>query len=161
MKEVKFYKVATITLIALNFLIVAFFIFNKPKHPGPGQPDDMKNRAVEMLHLDETQEAAFHELVELHKEEMESLNALQKQKLELFFEGISDDNNIVNEEAQLSEFGAIEMQKVESTFRHFESIKAILKPNQLNDFDQFMKLALNQILGGGGKQKQGPPPPRH
>ncbi len=155
MKEVKFYKSATLILIVLNLVIVACFIFGRPKPPGPGQHPPFAHRATELMKLDETQLAQFEELVKIHREDMESLNGLQKELLDSYFKNIYDAKNAPSNDYQLKKLQTIEGQKVESTYRHFEEIKALLQPEQLDGFEQFMRGAMNQILTGK-QRNQGP-----
>lgn len=119
----------------------------------------LANRAVDLMELDESQNAQFEALVSIHKKDMESLNQLQKELLESYFKNVYDAENSPMNDYQLDKLQAIEGQKIESTYRHFEDIKTMLRTEQMDGFTQFMKGAMRHILMDSKLEKE-PRPPR-
>ena len=154
MSQLKFYKTAAIGFFILNIVFLSFFFFTRPKpHGGRGWG---KNDAQHILHLDAEQNEVFLKLAEQHIEEMKKLKLQQKELLEEYFKPLLADEQFSSRDTALLEVQLVEQRKVESTYQHFEDVKAMLKPEQEVYFKEFVKGALGRILLKKGNQ----PPPR-
>lgn len=161
MKQLQFFKYATIGLVLLNIGIILFFFLTKPKppehRPGGPQQHPMDRRAIDLLNLNKEQATIFRDLVREHSREMRSINEEQKNALEPYFATVIESVPDPNIQARLDKVMVLEKRKIEVTYKHFEKVKAILEPAQLGEFEIFVKESLNRILGKGGQK---PPPPR-
>ena len=71
MNQLKFYKLAVWGLLLLNFFILTFFLFNKPKHRPPHDhpSNDFKQEVITILNLNDQQKSTFNKLAEKHKDD--------------------------------------------------------------------------------------------
>ena len=161
MKQLQFFKYATIGLLLLNIGIILFFFLTKPEPPGPmpGKPGNhaMDHRVVNLLNLNDDQAKVFRGLAKAHSQEMREINEAQRQALQPYFANVVHPDPEGETDAQLEDILQMERRKIEITYQHFEDVKAILEPSQLPHYDRFVNESLKMILGSGGKN---PPPPR-
>ena len=157
MKQLQFYKYATWGLLVLNLSMIAFFFLTRPEPPLPHSAKSFLPQAIEMLHLDEQQRAAFEQSARAHNQEMNSINEQQQELLLPYFQSLADSSKSIDTEKLVSQIQRLEGDKVESTYRHFQSVKSILRPEQQAFFEAFMNHALRIILL---EQKNPPPPPK-
>ena len=136
MNKIKFYKVAAISLLILNVILISAFLITKPKG-GPGKNDRFKVR--EHLNLDEAQHDLFLKNVELHHEEMESIKEKQIEMLKLYLYNINGGQKSEEQEEVLHMMKELEGKKLTSTYNHLKDVKSILKDDQLSLFDLFLK----------------------
>ena len=112
MKTLKFYKYFAIIMLLLNISMVTFFVISKPKHPNKmGQ----KMPPPPVLNLSEVQSEQFYVLVNEHKIEMQSISDSQAEILTQYFKTLYEPNEL-SKEAALSNFCALENQKIQSTY---------------------------------------------
>lgn len=132
MKKENIYIVAIVLLILLNLLqLGGRFFENKPQH-------NLRERVVSYLNLDQNQEEKFFDYVKAHRIKMRRLQIQQRTLTRAYFEQPSD--------ALLNELSQFEIQKIQLTEAHFNTIKTILREDQLDDFEKFKKKTLNHIL---------------
>lgn len=158
MKKLEFYRIGLITMVVLNLALVSFLIFNKPEnHPHTHEKEDghFKGRAIQLLDLDEEQQVQFEKLANSHHEEMISIERKQRELLRTYFKQLFSDGGQLNENInqQVSE---LDRQKLELTYKHFEEVKSILRPDQQSNFETFLSQAIGELL----MDKKNPPPPR-
>lgn len=145
MTQLKFYKFAALGMLVLNLAIITFFLLTKPthRHKKGGHPHKV---AKEILQLDEEQNEKFLQLAQQHKQLMRDLNKEQRNILQNYFTPLMDKNFSQNRDSILIEIQNIERKKIESIDQHFENIKVILKPNQQENFKDFVQHLLKKIL---------------
>ncbi|AWV97878.1 hypothetical protein [Arcticibacterium luteifluviistationis] len=153
MKQQDFYKYSTIGLLILNLAMVAFFFLTKPKAGQEHRPE--QGNPIEILKLNSEQHELFIKSAMQHKENMDKIGASQRALVSPFFNGLID-KPTNSKDSLLQEIQELEKEKIELTYKHFEEIKAILKPEQLASFEPFMKTILKEILS---PSKNPPPPP--
>ncbi|MBU2997090.1 hypothetical protein KO500_11635 [Cellulophaga baltica] len=137
MKKENVYKLIIAILLFINLLqLASFLLAPKPQqHPN----DRFQDRIIQTLNLNDEQQKTFHSYAKEHAEHITTLLEQQTQIINQYFKNPSDD--------LLHEISAIESKKITATAQHFFNIKSILKPNQLQNFEAFKKLALQHILG--------------
>lgn len=147
-------------MVILNISMIAFFFLTKPPHrglpPGEGGGPPFKNKAIDVLKLDEGQHAIFLKSVQAHREVIQNTDEKQRDLLKPYFYQLIDPEQVVDSDSTLHKFQQLERNKIESTYQHFQEIKSILTPDQQADFEVFMKDALKMILLE--TEKNQPPP---
>ena len=98
-----------------------------------------------VLNLSEVQSEQFYVLVNEHKIEMQSISDSQAEILTQYFKTLYEPNEL-SKEAALSNFCALENQKIQSTYNHFQDIQEMLNDDQLANFPEFIDKAMNHIL---------------
>lgn len=155
MKQLQFYKYATVLLFLLNLSMITFFLMTRPRHLPP--PGGQKGPPIEVMNLDEKQHANFQIYVEQHRNQMSKLDDQQRSLLQPYFNSLVDPNSTINTDNSIRQIAQLEQRKIESTYKHFQDVKSILRPEQEKDFRVFMHSALNMIF----VEKKPPPPPRN
>lgn len=136
MKRETAYKVAVIVLLIVNLVQVSFPFLAKKTPKDSGR--DRKPNAIEILHLDASQNLMFKEFSKEHRKAMVLLQEEQKQCVRHYFSQPTDSllNHIKN----------LEAKKIKTTKKHFEDMRSVLKEEQLDDYENFKKKALKYIL---------------
>lgn len=157
MKSDKFYRYATLGLALLNLAILAFFLLHEPPPRGPKAA--FRNRAVEILKLDEAQNDLFEEMATQHQGNMRKIRGEQKTALKAYFSGLTGSNSEGKPGGSLEAVKDWEAKKITTTYEHFEEVRSILKPDQEPLFEEFVAKALDILLLDKGKRKH--PPKKH
>ncbi len=152
MKQLQFYKYATIGLLLLNLGMLTFFFLTKPKHHSR---KDFKRGAVDILKLDDEQRETFFNLVKGHQQKMKVFSQHQKELLSPYFNSLIDSTE-VNQDV-FDKVEELERQKIESIYQHFQEIKSILREEQMPGFEEFMNHVMKRILSNSERK---PPPPK-
>ena len=149
MSQIKFYKYGMLGLLILNISIISFFFITKPKHPNelPGDSNFMRSTLVD-LELDEDQKEIFYQSSMRHNTMMRKISEDQKSLLKPYFLSISHSKDYINKDSIIIEIQKLEEKKVNETYVHFEEVKALLKPEQQKNFDEFLLHAIGRIMGG-------------
>lgn len=161
MKESNFYKYAAILLLVINVGLLAFVFTRKPPHHRPhadgkgmeNHQQKHQDKAAKMLNLDEAQKATFIALATTHRQQMIAIDEEQKRLLDNGFKGLTDTAQMVSFSQDLKKIEALEGEKITKTFAHFREIKAMLRTEQLTNFEKFMEGAKQHLLGKKGKRK--------
>ncbi len=163
MKKSNFYKYALFFLIALNIALLSFVIISKPQPPRPpfnspssAGPGSFMNQASSILRLNKEQANSFSELAEKHKKDMDIINKNEGTLISEYFEALNNNFSDTHSDSLLMLINDANTEKLTVTFKHFEDIKELLRPEQKPDFKRFMDRALNNILNI--KEKTPPPP---
>lgn len=149
-------------MVIINGVCITFMMLPK-KHMPPRPPinnvkANFMPKAVEILKLDASQQASFKELAEIHNKEMEMLNKKQLQLLQSKFENLlnSEQNESLKDSLNTA-LVLIEKDKIETTYQHFNDVKNLLTAEQQDNFEPFMKQALEILLVKNIKNR---PPPK-
>jgi periplasmic protein CpxP/Spy len=154
MKKESFYTIIIILLLVLNFGTLSFIWL----HRGPGgSPHDGPDHLIfEKLKLDNKQKGQFEILKHEHHSQMliiqEESSKLHQQLFDLLKKEPVDTslrNNVIRKLAQNN------YQKELVTFQHFQKLRGILNPDQIDNFDDFVQDLSRHLLGPL------PPPGRH
>lgn len=148
MDKLTFYRYAALGLLVLNLAILAFFFLYRPMTGGPLGPPRPTHVGLD---FDEQQKEAFHGLVETHQAEMQRINRQQKDLLAEYFNTLSE-NQADSSLVVPQRYTKLEEEKISSTYAHFLEVKAILTPEQQQDFPNFVEQTLKNILGRGRNQ---------
>ena len=151
MKKLKVYQIATVGLLLLNVILLAFIIF-APRPGGNGPP----LRVMDHFGFDAAQDEQFLSLADAHRAQMRAANDQQAELLQQYFlQLISDD--AANPGPLPPGIGQVEREKINSTYEHFLDIKKMLRPEQQAAFPDFVEAALGRILLKKSEGRPGPP----
>ncbi len=152
MDKLKVFQIATVGLLLLNIVLMAFIFFSPPPRGG-GKPP----RAVEHFGFDEVQNEQFRKLVKVHQRQMRTTNDRQSELLQTYFLQLTTDSAATPDPLPPG-VATLEQEKINSTYQHFLDIKKTLRPEQQAAFPGFIDNMLQRILLK--KSKNPPPPPR-
>ena len=151
----------TSVLLVANIGLLYFFVFKKPDHQRKMSQDEMRKMAIEKVKnevgLNDEQAVAYDSLRSQQFRNMKPLfKDITKSKEDFFSliyqEGVSD--SVLNSYA--SKIGEKQMELDISTFRYFQSIKALCSEEQKPKMDSFIKQIVKRIINNG--QPRRPPP---
>lgn len=162
MNKTRLLTIAIIGLLFLNFGTLAVMLLHRPGHPPhegmppPPRGEGPKRIIIERLHFDEAQQKQYEALIEEHHSKTRELNQsardLHKELFSLLGEETSDKSKADSLILQIAE----NQKAMDSlNFDHFQKIKNICKPDQLDDFKELSE-ELAELFA-----PKGPPPPEH
>lgn len=155
MKAISFYKYSTWALLILNIAVIGFFLLTKPKGR-PGHQSDKIKRVVRLLSLDKEQESKLRTSAKMHRAKMDMIQKEQQDLLEPYFRSLVEDAGSTRDAEVIERVKVLESDKIEATYQHFAEIKAFLKPEQEEKFEQFMSNVLQTILSKKDRPTRGP-----
>jgi len=157
MTKIKLLTIAVIGLLFINIGILAFLFLHKPVPP-PDRPmrgEGPKNIIIERLHFDKEQVAQYEKLIEQHQQSLRELDGQIRMIKNQLYSTLANNSNTGKDSLQ-AKLGEIQKQIEAAHYNHFNEIKKLCKPEQLENFN-----ALTQDLAkffAPGKNL--PPPPR-
>ena len=136
MDKNKFLKYLVLVLFLLNVLTISslfFFKINendrKINHP---KPDKI---IIDKLNFDYVQQQQYRKLIIWHRSRISNFESQIKGNKELLYFELSNRNVNLNKKDSLINNLSLIQKDIENThFKHFEDIKKICKPNQIQDF---------------------------
>ncbi|MGH1337994.1 MAG: hypothetical protein ACRBFS_17870 [Aureispira sp.] len=149
----KFYRNLSIVLLCLNLALLAFFFLMAPP---PHKHRHHHKHAKELLQFDDQQQEQFRQYANKHKQQITTYNKEQRLLIEQYFSPLTTPDVSIQSDSLLIAIHALEKQKIQSTYQHFQEIKDILRTDQLPSFKQFVNNSMTVILRGGKKRKNSP-----
>jgi hypothetical protein len=138
MNEIKTYKRLTWGLVALNILIVVFFVFLAPPHPprlphNEHHPEGPKERIETQLNLSEQQKHLYHDLIKQHidqvHEQDKKITALRQELYNSHFHQLQTQSIESNLCQAISDMELINID-------HLKEIRNICNAEQQKTFDE-------------------------
>ena len=152
-------------LLLTNIATLSIYWFNnsnKPPHDG-GPGHDPANREkrmgqfmVDQLKFDSNQEASYWQLrdsmVAIQRPVMDSIRSAKKRFFDLLNQPVATDSMLTGRSNEIAHL----QKKLDSvTFRHFQKVRAICRPDQLEKFDTVIKEIVNRMTPFRRFNKQG------
>lgn len=158
MNKTKLLTLSVILLIALNFGILGFIVFLKPKaqtfemqHFSKSGP---KEFIIRELNFDEKQKISYQKLIDAHRFRIRSLENNIHDAKDQLYRLLKDQNGNVKLQVVLIDCLAYYQKQIELThFKHFQDIRKLCKKEQLKNFDALTE-KLSKLFSKG-------PKPRH
>ena len=144
-------------LLIANIGLLYYFVFNKPVHPPKLTEQEMRDRAKEKVKnevgLNAEQVAVYDSLrtnqFKIMKPYFEDITKSKEDFFALIYQqNVSD--SVLN--AYASRIGEKQMALDLSTFRYFQSIKALCTEEQKPKMDSFIKQIVKRIINNGPRR---------
>jgi hypothetical protein len=148
MEKSKLVTISIIGLLLLNLATLSFLFLNGPKrhHPpfdGPHGGPKPREIIIEKLHFDTNQQKEYDKIIKWHQSEIRRLDgSIRQTKNELYAQLSQVEVNVKTKDSLAGLIAGYQKQVEETHFKHFEDIKKICHPNQLEDYK-----ALTEELG--------------
>ncbi len=152
MSRLKLFQFLALAMFVLNVVLIGFIFW---KMPGPGHgPRGLEKRqpATVIMHLDKEQNDLFLEDAKAHAKLIKSYDQEQKQLLLTYFQTIIDSSDSLLLDSLLAQVQDIEKKKIESTYKHFQTVESIIRPDQRAGFEDFVSRAIGRIIIGDKKK---------
>jgi protein CpxP len=139
-------------LLLTNIATLSIYWFKKPDHEGgPGRDGANREKRmgqfmVDQLKFDTTQEAAYWKLrdsmMTIQKPVMDSIRNAKKRFFDLLNQTETTDSTLITRSNEIADL----QKKLDLvTFRHFQNVRAICRPDQLQKFDTVIKEIVNRM----------------
>lgn len=152
MNKTKLLGTAVVTLLVLNFGILAFLFLskNEDKQRGRKMPREI---VIGKLHFVENQIIEYDKTIKIHRQTITTIDdSIKIAKNELYQLLNSDTIDLVKKDSLYSKLAHFQKQVEITHFNHFLEIKAICKKEQLKDYEKLTE-ELSKIFTYGRKPK--------
>jgi len=146
MKQVQFYKYASLAMLLLNVVLIVLLILGRPSGPPPPRGGSPEDRVRNLLGLDQQQHANFVASVDDHIMRINTISQQQQASMRPYFQSLTIEMDSTNFDAALDNVQALEREKIESLFQHFQEIKRLLRADQMDEFEAFVEELVNRNL---------------
>jgi protein CpxP len=139
-------------LLISNILLIVFMMNGRGPGHGPPHHEGPRQIIIERLHFDEAQIKQYELLIQDHRKSITN-GELQLQNLKnTLYSNLRSPENKTVTDSLINSITAVQNKIEHVHYAHFEDIKKLCKPEQLNDFNE---------LAGDLAKLFGPPPPPH
>jgi Spy/CpxP family protein refolding chaperone len=149
-------------LLLTNIATLSIYWFKKPNHDGgPGhEPGTREKRMgqfmVDQMKFDTIQEASYWKLrdsmISTQRPVMDSIRDAKKRFFDLLNQSNPTDSALITRSNEVAEL----QKKLDlATFHHFQNVRALCRPDQLQQFDTVIKEIVNRMTPFRRMLKQG------
>ncbi|OCX53462.1 hypothetical protein BEL04_03940 [Mucilaginibacter sp. PPCGB 2223] len=132
---------------------------NKPADTPRGQ-ENTKSFIIAQLGLNQSQQQAYGELVQHHRQNVGLIQERLHEAKDAFFNSLSDTKTTqVQLDSLSAHIVACESKLDMLTYEHLKKVRALCNDQQKEKFDNIIKQVL-RMMGPAGGRPQGPPPPQ-
>jgi len=154
MDKIKLLTISVIVLLVLNVGTLGSLLFSGPKHRPDFDHKRPQEIIIERLHLNQKQQKEYQKLIRWHRGTIDSLDdQIRNTKNRLYLQLLKTNVDVVAKDSLIAVLAASQRQIEETHFKHFEDIKKLCKPEQLEDYYDLTQ-ELSRIFSK-------PPRPRH
>lgn len=153
MNKTKVLGFAVMTLLVLNFGILAFLFFSKNDN-GPRGRKMPREIIIEKLHFDENQIVEYDKTIKIHQKNIRNLDdSIKSAKNELYQLLNSDTIDSVQKDSLYLKLANYQKQIETTHFNHFIEIKKLCKKEQLSDYENLTE-ELSKLFSHPKRPKQ-------
>jgi protein CpxP len=137
MEKTKLLTITAIGLLLLNLGTLGFLFSNHPKEnrgnkEGRSKPKEI---IIKKLNFDASQQQEYEKLIQWHRNEITRLDEnIRQAKNELYSQLNQPERNTITKDSLITAINSNQKQIEATHFKHFEDIKKLCHPNQLEDF---------------------------
>lgn len=136
MNKIKFLKYLVFGLFLLNVLTVSSLLFfeinSKNRNHQHPKPDEI---IIEKLNFDKLQQQQYRKLITWHRSRINNFeNQIKKNKQLLYFELSKNNIDLKRKDSLISNLSLFQKEIEIIHFQHFEDIKKMCKPEQIENF---------------------------
>ncbi len=132
--KTKFLQIAVAALLLLNLGTLVYSRFgHRPPRPG----ESLKKRAIEQLHFDAAQTAAYEKLIDGHRSAVRAKEGEMLAAKKQLYAGLKGE--VFPEKDSLAHrLGQIQTEIEDIHFTHFQEVKNLCRPEQMAGFQNFV-----------------------
>ena len=142
MNKTKLLTIAVIGLLLLNLGMMCMMFFHHPEdhHPPFGGPHEgPKMIIIQKLHFDEEQQKQYEVLVQDHRQKSREMNSNARDLRNKLYSLLKSEHIDTAQQALITDQIAENQKKTEEiNIDHFQKIKALCKPDQLEAFNNLV-----------------------
>lgn len=142
-------------IIGLLLVIAAFFathfLHKGKRHRGQSSPMEI---VIERLHFDKNQIASYKEIIPKHQDFVKKSNRSLKEKQKQYLSLLKKPASSIQADSLKKEIAQLHVDIQSTNFAHFLEIKALCKPEQMDDFNHLVD-DLGKLFGRQKGRKGG------
>jgi protein CpxP len=138
MDKIKLLTIAVISLLLLNLGTLGFLIFARPPHSmgPPGMHQQPKEIIIERLRFDKEQQKKYAELIRWHRGTINAIETeIHQLKNKLYLQLLKNKADTITRDSLINALADYQKQIEATHFRHFQDIKSICTPDQMDDYN--------------------------
>ena len=157
MNKTKTLSILVGILVVLNIALLVFLLFGRAKgpkrggHHGKGKPSRFIQKTFD---FDEKQMAQFDQSKESHFENLRELHSELSQLSESFYL-IDRNEDSSKSDSLMSEINSLNQEIYMRNLKHFEEVRSICTPDQVDGMEAFIKELVKRQRGKRGKRRKG------
>ena len=147
MNNLRFCQIVIILLVVLNLGTMAFLLFGHPCKERVAQQGRSAEFLIRELGLSNTQQDEFGQLRDLHQDQLQVLQELDRKLHNRFFEMIFlPAADTLSLKILADSIAQVRIKTEMLTYEHFSELKKLLTLQQKEKFHRIFKLALEQVM---------------
>lgn len=149
MDKFKLLSISVVLLLLIN-LGMLFYIIRTPHNNQHERRhhESPKNIIIQKLQFDEAQQQEYEKQIHWHRKTILNLeHQIHQTKNRLYLNLTSTQSNIKQKDSLIHQLGNLQMRVETTHFKHFQDIKSICKPNQLERFNALTKELASLFAG--------------
>jgi periplasmic protein CpxP/Spy len=140
--KTRFWQITAAALLLINLGL----LWHNSRQRPPHRPDALRNRVIDLLHLDAAQVQHYDTLIQQHRTQIRNHEqALLGAKKQLYSLLVSNDTSA--RDSLTVRIGQIQMDIEKTHFDHFSAVKQLCRPDQLADFQKITDEMLHFFAG--------------
>ena len=144
MTQLKLFKIISLILGVMNLILLAMFLMAPP--PPHLKNKGLKDIVAKELQLSTDQKKIYTASTITHRQQMRRLNRKEHRLVLDYFKILIEEDTELDKENLLKQIKAIEGEKIEVTYEHFEELKAICDEKQEKRFPRVMRKAIKFLV---------------
>ncbi len=150
MTKSKLLTIAVVLLLAVNLL--QLWIVATP-HGGRRMPEGPKDIIIEKLGFDKEQQQRYLEMIRWHRTQIREREEQILSVKKALYATLNDSTAAGSKDSLLHELGQLQTQIERVHYRHFEDIKSICRPEQMERYEAFTR-EIDQLFGPPERQRR-------
>jgi protein CpxP len=141
MDKIKFLKYLVLGLFLLNVLTISsLFFFEMNDNNRKNEHARPEKIIIDQLNFDKTQQEQYRKLITWHRNRINTFeNQIKNNKQQLYAELSKNNVDLRTKDSLINNLSLCQKEIEITHFQHFEDIKKICKPNQVQDFINLTK----------------------
>jgi protein CpxP len=140
MEKSKLLTLSVIGLLVINMATLGFLFLNGPRGNRPPHDDEhQKPREIiiDKLHFDANQQKEYDQIIKVNQDEVRRLDTnIRETKQALYTQLSKPEINTKTKDSLTACLTEYQKQIEETHFNHFEAIKKLCHPDQLDDYNE-------------------------
>ena len=132
MTKVKLLSITSIFLLALNLVMIWFFVSHKPD----GRRDRPKKVIIEKLHFNTSQIEEYEKLIAWHRGNIQHRQHKMQSLKNQLYSTLQEKGKSNATDSLINEIGKVQIEIEQVHYKHFQDIKKLCNPEQQKSFNE-------------------------
>lgn len=160
MNTLKFYKILVVILVVLNIATLATIWLGRLREPRFPHRVIQGEPLLREMKLSPQQRTEFREQRQFHVQQLQEIQSHERELHERFFDLVFSEKPDSNRaKVMIDSILQLRKEMEMMTFRHFQTLKGLLNPQQMELFRKNFNRHFNEVMPPPEPVKDVPPPP--